>query len=152
MLKIVLADKMAEPMNEGEVIEFLNLPNLLRLAIIDSRDGSPLVHPVWYYYENDKFVICTERNGLKAISLRKNPNVYFLVDVNPNGGPPRGVRGKGRANIIENPKYVADVMLRNIKRYMGSTESDLAKDLLKTSESSCVVEITPSRYIATWKY
>jgi nitroimidazol reductase NimA-like FMN-containing flavoprotein (pyridoxamine 5'-phosphate oxidase superfamily) len=72
------------------VMELLNQPIYLRIAMINSRDGTPLVHPVWYYYEDGKFFAVSNKDGIKVRSLKKNPNVYFLVDT-----ADRGVRGKG---------------------------------------------------------
>ena len=49
--------------------------------MIDSRDGTPLVHPMWYYYENEKFFAVSNKDYTKVRSLKKIPNVYFLVDI-----------------------------------------------------------------------
>jgi hypothetical protein len=46
MLKFTLADKTAKILTEEEVLALPNQPNILRIAMIDSRDGMPLVHPV----------------------------------------------------------------------------------------------------------
>lgn len=146
-----LADNYAKPMQEEEVTKLLNQPNILRIAMIDSRDDTPLVHPVWYYYENEKFLVTVYAGGSKARSLKKNPNVYFLVDVADNSKQPYGVRGKGRAIVIDDPEYAAKVTARNVMRYLGSADSLEAKTLIENTKSSSVIEIAPV-YMATWKY
>lgn len=146
-----LADNYAKPMQEGEVAQLLNLPCILRVAMIDARDDTPLVHPVWYYYENEKFFVTVYAGGPKARSLKKNPNVYFLVDVADNRQQPYGVRGKGRARVIDDPEYAAKVTARNVMRYLGSVDSPEAKTLIENAKSSSVIEIAPL-YMATWKY
>ncbi|MGH9992105.1 MAG: pyridoxamine 5'-phosphate oxidase family protein [Nitrososphaera sp.] len=146
-----LADRTAKAMEEKEILELLNLPRILRIALVDVRDGMPIVHPVWYYYEDEKFYVSTDSNGAKARSLRKNPNVYFLVDVDPDRGPPYGVRGKGKAKVIDSPEFATKVTVRNILRYLGSLDGQVAQSLIEMGKNSSVIEITP-HYIASWKY
>jgi len=150
-MKFKLADMTAKPFEKNELEEFLDQPNILRIAMIDFRDGSPLVHPVWYYYNNGRLFSAVDRDGVKAQSLRKNPNVYFLVDTSPDDGPPRGVRGKGTAAIIDDPEYATKVTSRNILRYLGSLDNSVGQRLIEMGKSSSVIEVTPS-YMATWKF
>ncbi len=150
-LRFTLADRTAKPLEENELAEFLDQPNILRIAMIDFRDGAPLVHPVWYYYRDGKFFAAVDRDGTKAQSLRKNPNVYFLIDINPDDGPPRGVRGKGTASVVDDPEYATKVTSHNILRYLGSLDDAVGQKLIEMGKSSSVIEITPS-YMATWKF
>ena len=150
-MRFVPADGAARPLGKAEMAELLEQPNIMRIAVIDFRDGTPLVHPVWHYFEGNKFFVAVDRDGTKAQSLRKNPSVYFLVDVDPEDGPPRGVRGKGTAKVVDDPEYATEVTRRNILRYIGSLEGKAAQKLLKVGKSSSVVEITPS-YMASWKF
>ena len=150
-LRFTLADRKANQLEERELFELLDEPNILRLALIDARDNMPLVHPVWYYYKDGKFFVSVDREGVKAQSLRKNPNVYFLIDVDPDDGPPRGVRGKGIARVVDDPAYASKVTIQNVMRYLGSIETQIAKKLIEMGKESSVIEITP-RYIATWKF
>jgi nitroimidazol reductase NimA-like FMN-containing flavoprotein (pyridoxamine 5'-phosphate oxidase superfamily) len=151
LLRFTLADRKAKPLEEGELSDLLDKPNILRLAIVDARDGTPLVHPVWYYYKDGKFFVCVDRDGVKAQSLRQNPNVYFLVDIDPDDSPPRGVRGKGTAKVIDDPDYATKVTTHNVLRYLGSLEDAVAQKLIEMGKDSSVIEITP-RYMATWKF
>jgi len=132
-------------MEEGEINELLNQPIYLRMAMINERDGSPLVHPIWYYYEDGKFYAVSNTSGTKIRSLKKNPEVYFLVDV-----ADRGVRGKARANVIDDPGYAKRITSRNLIRYMGSADSPEAKDRIKFAKNYSVIEITPY-FMASWK-
>ena len=95
---IRLADPELKPLGESEVIELLNQPIYLRLAMINTRDGTPLVHPIWYNYRDGKLFAVSNRNGTKIRSLKRNPEVYFLVDT-----ADRGVRGRASAKVIETP-------------------------------------------------
>jgi nitroimidazol reductase NimA-like FMN-containing flavoprotein (pyridoxamine 5'-phosphate oxidase superfamily) len=149
-MKFTLADSHAKPLTRKEVSSLLARPNLLRVGFLD-EDGGPVVHPVWYYYSKGRFYFATDRQGRKAEFLRKNPGVYFLVDENPADGPPLGVRGKGMAKVVDDPKYATRVTRRNVMRYLGTTKSKSAKAVLAMGPDSCVVEVTPST-MATWKF
>ena len=144
-MKFTSADPEFPPMQEGEINELLNQPIYLRMAMINERDGSPLVHPIWYYYEDGKFYAVSNTSGTKIRSLKKNPEVYFLVDI-----ADRGVRGKARAKVIDDPEYAKKITSHNLVRYIGSADSPEAKDRIKFARNYSVIEITPY-FIASWK-
>jgi nitroimidazol reductase NimA-like FMN-containing flavoprotein (pyridoxamine 5'-phosphate oxidase superfamily) len=141
-----LADPELKPLEKAEVTELLNQPTYLRVAMINSRDGTPLVHPMWYYYENGKFFAFSNKDGTKVRSLKKNPDVYFLVDITD-----RGVRGRGRAKVIDDPEYATKLTSRNLVRYLGSLDGPEAKDRIEVAKNSySEIEITPL-FMATWR-
>jgi len=148
-VKFTLADAKAGPLDQHEVEALLSGPNILRLGVVDERDGSPMVHPVWFYYENEMFFIATDTDSAKARSIRKNPNVYFVVDLVQ--GPPRGVRGKGIARISDDHSYATEVTKKCTVKYLGTSEGEAARKIIETGNDSSVIEIIP-RYIATWKF
>ena len=141
-----LADPELKPLQEAEVTELLNQPIYLRLAMINARDGTPLVHPMWYNFKDGKFFAVSNRNGTKVRSLKENPEVYFLVDI-----ADRGVRGRASAKVIDDSDYATKIMSENLERYMGSVDNPEAKDRLAIAkEHYSAIEITP-HFIATWK-
>ncbi len=99
--------------------------------MINSRDGTPLVHPIWYYYENRKFFAVSNKNGIKVQSLKKNPNVYFLVDI-----VDRGVRCKGTAKVMDDSEYAIKILSRNLVRYMGSLDCPEATDRIELAKKN----------------
>ncbi len=150
VMKYTLADRHAKPLSRKEILRLLARPNIMRVAFVD-RKGEPVVHPVWYYYSKGRFYFATDKCGAKADVMRYNPTVYFRVDEVPDNGPPRGVRGKGMANVIDDSRYTVRANTRNVKKYLGTTKSKAAKAIIAMSPESCVVEITP-RFIASWKF
>jgi nitroimidazol reductase NimA-like FMN-containing flavoprotein (pyridoxamine 5'-phosphate oxidase superfamily) len=140
-----LADPELKEMDKNEVSKLLNQPIYLRVAMINAKDGSPLVHPIWYYFDDEKFYAVSNTSGIKIQSLKRNPDVYFLVDV-----ADRGVRGKARAKVIDDPSYTKEVTARNLTRYLGSLDSPEAKERLEFSKNYSAIEITPV-YMASWK-
>ena len=145
-MKSQLADLELKPMQEAEVNELLNQPIYLRVAMIDARDGTSLVHPIWYHYKDEKFFAVSNYDGTKIRSLKKNPNVYFPVDV-----ADRGVCGKGKAKVVVDSDCVTKVATHNIMRYLGSIDGQEAKSRIEIAKKYYgVIEITPL-YMATWK-
>jgi general stress protein 26 len=145
-MNLRLADPELKPLQEAEVIELLNQPIYLRLAMMNARDGTPLVHPIWYNYKDGKFFAVSNRNGTKVQSLKKNSEVYFLVDI-----ADRGVRGRASAKVIDDSDHAGKIASENLERYMGSLDSPEAKDRLALAkEYYSAIEITP-HFIATWR-
>jgi nitroimidazol reductase NimA-like FMN-containing flavoprotein (pyridoxamine 5'-phosphate oxidase superfamily) len=145
-MNLRLADPELKPLQEAEVIELLDQPIYLRVAMINERDGTPLVHPIWYNYKDGKFFAVSNKNGTKVRSLKKNPEVYFLVDI-----ADRGVRGRASAKVIDDSDYATKITAQNLERYMGSVDSPEAKDRLAiTKDLYSAIEIIP-QFIATWK-
>ncbi len=149
-MRLTLADSHARPLSRNEVRELFRRRNLLRIAFLDN-EGWPTVHPVWFYYGKERFYFAVDRYGRKACALRKNPNVYFLVDESPVGKPPRGVRGRAIAKVIDDQNYAIKVTRQNVKRYLGTTHSRSAKRVLALGRESCVIEVAP-KTMATWKF
>ena len=114
-MRFPLADKDARRLSKKEIGQLLTGPNLLRLAFLDG--GTPMVHPVWFVYEEEKFWIAVDREGAKARSIRENPGVYFLVDV--GSSPPRGVRGRGTARGNLNAVHYALPLMYLVKQITG---------------------------------
>jgi general stress protein 26 len=139
------ADPEFPPMQESEISELLNKPIYLRIAMINERDGTPLVHPIWYYYEDGKFFAVSNSSGSKIRSLKKNPEVYFLVDI-----ADKGVRGRARAIVVDDPEYAKKITSHNLIRYLGSADSPEAKDRIESAKNYSVIEITP-HFMASWK-
>jgi nitroimidazol reductase NimA-like FMN-containing flavoprotein (pyridoxamine 5'-phosphate oxidase superfamily) len=145
-MNLRLADPELKLLQEAEVIELLDQPIYLRVAMINERDGTPLVHPIWYNYKDGKFFAVSNKNGTKVRSLKKNPEVYFLVDI-----ADRGVRGRATAKVIDDSDYATKITAQNLERYMGSVDSPEAKDRLAIAKDLySAIEITP-QFIATWK-
>jgi nitroimidazol reductase NimA-like FMN-containing flavoprotein (pyridoxamine 5'-phosphate oxidase superfamily) len=145
-MNLRLADPELKPLQEAEVVELLNQPIYLRLAMINARDGTPLVHPIFHNYKDEKFLAVSNRDGIKVQSLKKNPEVYFLVDITD-----RGVRGRASAKVIDDSDYATKITAQNLERYMGSADSSEAKERLELAkEHYSAIEIT-RHFIATWK-
>ena len=93
-------------MNKEEVNKFLESKLLLQIGTID-EEGDPNIHPVWFSYDKDreKLLVITPKITTKVKNLRSKPNVYFSID--DENITYKGVKGKGTAKIIEDPKKLS---------------------------------------------
>ncbi|MDQ4074451.1 MAG: pyridoxamine 5'-phosphate oxidase family protein [Thermoproteota archaeon] len=141
--------ELGSPLSEQEIISFLSNSKLnLHLGTVNERN-QPNIHPIWYYYDaaSDRIYAETSRHSKKLDNIRKNKTVYFCVD-EPNY--PKGVKGKGIANVHED---VADNLKKGKKiwiKYLGSLEHPMALSFHSYMErgESVVLEIIPDYYFA----
>ena len=80
-------------------------------------------------------------------SLMADPRVGFEVALNEP--PYKGVRGKGTARLTQ--ENVSNTLHEVIVRFLGSTDSYLARWLLGRAEQEYVIKITPN-WITAWDY
>ena len=102
-MRIISAISGAPSMNKEEVNKFLESKLLLQIGTID-EEGDPNIHPVWFDYEIDreKLLVITPKITKKVKNIRSKPIVYFSID--DENITYKGVKGKGTATIIEDPK------------------------------------------------
>jgi len=148
-LKLTAADRYAGPMDEKQMIDFLEREKvMMRLGMID-EDGYPMVHPVWFAYEDGSLWAVVERTSRKARVLRKNTKVYFTID--KSAYPPKGVRGRGTALLIEDDSLALKVTKKHLLKYHGTIDDDYARDFLDSPHEQVIVKVSPI-YLATWDY
>ena len=138
-------------LSEKDSIYFIKNSKLnLRLATIDEK-GDPIIHPVWYYFEDGKLYVITGKTAKKSQNISKRDTVYFCIDEEKN--IPRGVRGKARAKIIEDRQKAIAIAQKLASKYTGDLENDVAKMFVEMVKTTPVVllELEP-RYLATWNH
>ena len=121
-----------------------------RLGTIDEKED-PNVHPVWYYFDNDRIYFETDKNSKKVRNIRKRNNIYFCIEeTNP---PYKGVRGKGTAVISDDISRNIPIAEKIIIKYTGSLDNNMTKYLMDTIKrgESVIIEILPHFY-ATLDY
>lgn len=127
----------------GFFLEATHVP--LRLGL-QSKNG-PLIVPVWFAYEAQRFWSCSPDDSLLVSTLRNHPEIAF--DVSTNDLPYRGVRGRGVARC----SVAADNSLleKLLNRYVGSTENALSDKLLKRRGPEALIEIEPT-WLTSWDF
>ena len=118
----------------------------MRLAA-NTPSGFPVVISLWFMPEGDDLLAAVHRNARIAKRLRADPRCAF--EVAPNEPPYCGVRGSATASLqrIGAP----ELLERLIERYLGSTESRLARFLLGRADEELVVRLKPHR-LDSWDY
>ena len=114
-------------------------------AILPS--GYPLICSLWYEYNNACFYSVTQENAKLVEILRSNPRCGF--ELSPNEPPYFGLRGYADAEIQSTG--AAELLEKLIVKYLGNTNSSLARHLLEKSDSEVMIKLTP-RNIFTWDY
>lgn len=139
-------------MNEYEVSNFLESKLNLQLATIDGK-GDPNIQPVWFEYEkeSERFYIMTSKSSNKVKSIQSKPEIYFSID--DENFPYKGVKGKGRATIIDKTSRVVAMAEKINLKYLGTLEHPTAKMLMEYAQNGkeVLVEINP-KYFATWDF
>ena len=151
-MKIISAISETPSMSEEEVGKFLESKLNLQFGIID-EEGDPNIQPVWFDYdkEREKLMIITSKMAKKVRNLRSKPNVYFSID--EENYPYKGVKGKGIANIIEDPNNTVPEAEKLSMKYLGTLDHPIPKIILDSAQKGnhIVIEIDP-KFFSTWDF
>lgn len=117
------------------------------LRIAAQGEHGPLIVPLWFIWEHERFWCATHKTAALIVALRRDPVVAY--DLSTNDMPYAGVRGRGRTTL--HPEQGAFVLERLIDRYLGTREHGLARWLLSRAADEVAIEIAPTRQSA-WDY
>lgn len=105
------------------------------------RDGSPHVTPIWYSYENGKFMINTAPERVKSRNMKRDQRVSFLVD---DGYDYVMVKGTARASTVRDPQKDIEALA---VRYHGKEKGEQqARDVFQKMRR-ITFEITPESVV-----
>jgi general stress protein 26 len=156
-MKVVNATSEIPGMTREEAERFLESKLNLQIATIDEK-GEPNIQPVWFYYDKDqgKLLITTSKLAKKTQNLRRKPTIYFSIDDEnyDENLPPKGVKGKGIATIVEeDPNRIVPQADRISMKYLGTLDHPVAKMITDGAMKGEVVlvEISP-KFFSTWDY
>lgn len=145
MVRIIPA--MGEPpASRAAVQQFLAAPRLMHLGVTEP-DGTPLVHPVWYTWADEQFLLHLGAASRKYRALTTSLVVYFAID---DAGL-MGVRGKATASIDADRDRLREVLHAQCQRYArpeGSDTHRLVFDLLERGD--LLLAVLAPHYLATW--
>jgi len=149
-MKIVNARPDFGPMTEAEVDSFLESKLNIQLATVDEM-GDPNIQPLWFYYDrkNKKLYVTTGKTTKKVQNIRHKPTVYFSIDdENP---PIKGVKGKARVTIFEDPQRIVPIAEKIYLKYLGTLDHPDAKMLIEYARNgdTVLLEINP-RFFSAW--
>jgi nitroimidazol reductase NimA-like FMN-containing flavoprotein (pyridoxamine 5'-phosphate oxidase superfamily) len=139
-------------MSEREVRRFLAQSKSTLLLGTTNADGTPMIHPVWYYFDSakTKLYFYTEPALKKATNIKERSRVYF--DVDSDVWPYKGVKGKGRARMITAKSEALSLASKILAKYVRKGRPMTKAVLGKVETGGYVIfEITPA-YFTSWDY
>lgn len=139
-------------MSELEARKFLAQSKSTLLLGTTNADGTPMIHPVWYYFDpaKTKLYFYTEPALKKARNITERSQVYF--DVDSDRWPYKGVKGRGRAKVVPNKEQALSHASKILVKYVKKGQPLIESVLEKVKAGGYVVfEITPA-YFTSWDY
>ncbi|MFC6990646.1 pyridoxamine 5'-phosphate oxidase family protein [Haladaptatus sp. GCM10025707] len=132
---------------EAEVESYLAETTVpLRLACTTPR-GDLWMLSLWFSYEDGELLCATGRDAEVVRYLEAAPEVAF--EISTNEPPYHGVRGRGVATLTEDADK--SLLKRLIERYLGGTDSSLAKRLLADDREEVRIAIASDK-VYSWDY
>lgn len=139
-------------MSEPDARRFLAQSKSTLLLGTTNADGTPMIHPVWYYFDSakTKLYFYTEPVLKKATNIKERSGVYF--DVDSDIWPYKGVKGRGRARMITAKSEAHLLASKILSKYVrkGHPMTKAVLDKVKTG-GYVIFEITPA-YFTSWDY
>ncbi len=134
-------------MTEGEARKFLTSSKSTLILGTTNADGTPIVHPVWYYFDNvrTKLYFYTEPALRKAVNVKARSQVYF--DVDSDRWPYKGVKGRGWARMLTEKRKAQSYSSKILAKYVKKGQPLIKAVLGKVGSGGYVVfKITPAYF------
>ena len=85
-------------LSKAETQTFLDEPGVLMRIAVVRADGSPLVTPIWFLYEQGGIYFTPRKRSEWFVCLRRDPRVALCID--EQNLPYRKVLAEGRAELV----------------------------------------------------
>ncbi|WP_375482927.1 PPOX class F420-dependent oxidoreductase [uncultured Mycobacterium sp.] len=105
-------------MSEAEIADFVARSRTGTLATI-GPSGQPHLTAMWYGVVDGEIWLETKAKSQKAVNLRRDPRVSFLIEDGDTYDTLRGVSLEGIAEIVEDPDAIFRVGVSVWERYTG---------------------------------
>jgi len=129
--------------------EFVARKLVARMATLRA-DGWPHVTPIWYVWEDGRFLLSLGNSRRHLANLRRDPHVTMCVDIDPRvedpTKTPRAAVCFGLAELVEEGPLVREVTEKMELRYLGAVPPEFEEALW--FEGRTVVIIEPQRWLA----
>ncbi len=130
---------------------FLTDLRIGRLATM-REDGWPHVTPIWYVWDDGRFVLSLGKSRRHLANIARDPKVTLCVDEDPRTADlslsPRAVVCFGRATLHHDDPTVRDVTTKVEERYLPAEARGPELDELLWFEGRVAVVIEPERWLA----
>jgi PPOX class probable F420-dependent enzyme len=105
-------------MSEAEITDFVTNSRTGTLATI-GPDGQPHLTAMWYAVVDGEIWLETKAKSQKAVNLKRDPRVSFLLEDGDTYDTLRGVSFEGIAEIVDDPDALHRVGISVWERYTG---------------------------------
>lgn len=118
-------------MSQEEVEEFVAKSRNGTLATI-GPDGQPHLVAMWYAAVDGDIWFETKAKSQKAVNMRRDPRITFLIEDGDTYDTLRGVSFEGTAEIVDDPDAIFRVGVSVWERYTGpyTDEAKPAVDMM----------------------
>jgi PPOX class probable F420-dependent enzyme len=111
-------------MSDEEIADFVASSRTGTLATI-GPDGQPHLIAMWYGVVDGDIWFETKAKSQKAVNLKRDPRVTFLLEDGNTYDTLRGVSFEGTAEIVEDPEQIFRVGISVWERYNGPYTEEL---------------------------
>ena len=137
-------------MSDAEVADFVARSRTGTMATI-GPDGQPHLVAMWYGVLDGEIWVETKAKSQKAVNLRRDPRVSFLIEGGDTYDSLRGVSFEGVAEIVEDPDTIFKVGISVWERYNGPYSEEMRPFVEFMAKNRAAIKLTPSR-IRSWDH
>jgi len=145
-------DRIQMPADEAK--RFLEGGRHLQVASI-GPSGAPHLVAMWYVVDDQgRALFTTYERSQKVQNVRRDPRVTLLVETGEAYNELRGVMVEGRAEVLSEPAFTAEVMRQVGAKYGGGsgTSRDANDEAIPPAAyKRAVVRVTPER-MRSWDH
>ena len=121
--------------------EFLKQPHVAVLATI-GPGNRPHAVPIWYLYEDGRFVMSTRRGSQKHLNVDRNCQAVLVID--DREPPYYAVMIQGTVEV--GPSFTPETQLRMSTRYLGEKAGRAYRQQSSSGESLTII-FNPERFV-----
>lgn len=131
---------MASKKLSAKGVKFVGGTVIGKLATIH-KDGTPHLTPVWFRYENGKFLINTSEGRVKLNNIRRDKRVALLID-----DEYEYLLVEGKARIAKERDALKDIESLAI-RYVGAEQGKRQVRDYYSKQKRVSIEVNPEKVI-----
>ncbi len=137
-------------MSADEIADFVVKSRTGTLATV-GPDGQPHLTAMWYAVVDGEIWIETKAKSQKAVNLKRDPRVSFLIEDGNTYDTLRGVSFEGVAEIFDDPDVSHRVGVSVFERYTGPYSDDMKPIVEQMMHKRICVRIV-SRRTRSWDH
>lgn len=131
-------------MSPAEITDFVTGHRTGTLATI-GPDGQPHLTAMWYGVLDGEIWLETKAKSQKAVNLKRDPRVSFLLEAGDTYDTLRGVSFEGVAEIIDDPDTIFRVGVSVWERYTGPYTDEMKPGVDAMMHNRVAVRIVTHR-------